>query len=292
MNTPHAAAAAAAILFMATASAQAANVTVDCNKKASINSALGKLDRSVANTVTIVGTCVENVVVNSHRDLTIVTNGGGVAADVATVSDTIPMYIQGNSRVTLRGLAMSGGGQVVYCDDRSTCILDGVTVSGGLYGGVSAQKQSSLDIVGTTSIAGSGGNGLGVFGASSANVGANVTISGHGGSGVAVQDGSFLRVDGGTISGNDSGVFVDRGALAKLLGTQITSNTGGSGVFVRASSVQLSGATITGNSSGVFLEHLSFVAFQGGTSVSGNPGGNVICSRPTSTTNVSSACGT
>ena len=51
--------------------AQAATVTVDCSKKASINAELAKLDKFAVNVLVVSGLCVEDVVIDGHRDLTI-----------------------------------------------------------------------------------------------------------------------------------------------------------------------------------------------------------------------------
>jgi hypothetical protein len=258
---------AAALLVVPVMSGNALNVTVDCGKKASLNVALSKLDRSVTNVVTVLGTCKEDIVVSGHRDLTIATSTGGVLEASNATADSIPLFINGNSRVTLKSLTVTAGSQGVYCDDRSTCVLQDVQITGGEFGGLSVQKQSSADVLGTTRITGSTGSGIGVFGASSVNVGSGVVISGHqgpddSGSGVTVQDGSFLRTDGVTISGNDTGVFVDRGAVAKVLSSTISGNAV-AGLFVRASTVQLR-SDISGSGVGVQVGPLSFVAIQGG----------------------------
>lgn len=284
-------------LFMLSApSTHAANVTVDCSKKASINTALGKLDRSVANVVTVVGTCTEDVRVSAHRDLTIVGSAG--TGIVATTADSLPMYIESNSRVTLRDISISGGAETVSCTDRSTCVLNSVVVSGGRFGGVSVQKQSSADLIGNTLISNITGTGLGVFGASSANVGPNVAITGvrvGNGSGYAISllDGSFIRVDGGTISDNENGVSADRGSVVKLLGTTVTNNTFirpndgqriGTGVWARASTVQLNGGTYSGNNFGVIVNDLSYLTLQGNISVANNTEQQVVCTSTTSIT--------
>jgi len=282
------------LLWLSTPVVQAANVTVDCSKKASVSTALGKLDRSVANTITIVGTCTEDVLVSGHRDLTIVGSAGAGIAAASTSS--IAVYIESNSRVTLRDLAISGGQQSVYCGGRSTCILNSLSIQAGTGNGVSIQSQSSADVIGNTSITGPTQTGLGVFGASSANVGPNVNISGAtangGGTAVFVQDGSFLRADGGNFSGNDNGVFADRGAVVKLLGSTVTNNSftnadgvkSGSGVFVRASTVQLGGGTYTGNDFGVVVNDLSYTTFQGNIKVENNTVQQIVCSAPTAIT--------
>jgi hypothetical protein len=305
LNKRRMGAAIALVLAVPVSSVNAASIAVDCNKKASVNAALGKLDRSAANTLTISGSCTENVVVSGHRDLTIVgATGASLTATVVSgdnATDTVT--INGNSRVTIQSLLINAGQQGVYCDDRSACILKNVTISGGTVGGLSVQKQSSADVLGTSSIAGSGGNGIGVFGASSVNVGDSddpaappgPVISGHAGAGAQVQDGSFLRTDNVTFSNNGFGVFADRGAVIKILGA-LSAVTGSAydGISVRASTAQVAG-TISGpgarGGSGGGLKQLAYVQFNGATvtgSGSGGPGAiDVFCVNSSSITNPS-----
>jgi hypothetical protein len=283
-------------------STQAANVLVDCSKKASVNTALGKLDRSVANTVTINGTCTEDVVISAHRDLSIVGNAGAglVATVLSGVTATNTVTVNGNSRVTLQSLSITGGSVGVYCDDRSTCVLKNVAIQGGQDGGLTVQKQSSADVLGSSSITNSGGIGIGVYGASSVNVGDSdeatappgPVISGHGYYGLFAQDGSFLRTDNATISGNGAGVGAERSAVIKILGAQSkVINNAGEGVWVRASTAQL-GGLISGNNPGpgVSIAPLAFVRFAGAT-VTGNSGKSVLCQTPTSITSPTLAGG-
>jgi hypothetical protein len=279
--------------------AQAAVVSVDCSKKgASINSAIGKLDRSLSNTVNVTGNCTENILVNGHRDLTIAAQGAATLSSADVNFGTVEII--GSSRVTLSGLTINGGFNGVQCDDRSVCVLSGVNVVGGTGGGLALQKQSTADVIGG-SIINSGGNGIGVFGASSVNVspGPNntpVVISGHtepqfqSAYGIFAQDGSFVRVDGATITGNNNGAAGERGAVLKLLGTTITGNSG-VGVSVRASTVQVTGAVTNNGSHGIRVRELAYLVFSGATDLTGNVGLYVRCDNVTSTTNPKSLVG-
>lgn len=271
----------------------AAVVSVDCAKKgASIGSALARLDRSVANTVNVAGTCIENVTVAGHRDLTIAAVGTVSVSPLNTALDTVA--INGSSRVTLQGLSIVGGTTGVSCNDRSVCVLRSTNLAGGTQAGLSLQKQSSADVQGS-SITGSAGTGIGVFGASSVNVGPDAagvpsTIANHintqfgSAYGIFAQDGSFVRVDGAAITGNDSGVGGDRGTVLKLLGTQIDGN-GGNGVFVRASTAQVTGSVSNNGGDGIRVDRLGYLVFSGATQVVGNAALSVSCADVTSVTN-------
>ena len=278
-------------LLMLTApavTAQAAVVSIDCTKKGTIGLALAKLDRSLTNTINVTGTCTENVVIDGHRDLTIAAQGA------ATLSPADPdlgtVWIIGSSRVRLTGLTVNSGFAGVQCDDRSVCLLRGVTIVGGIGGGLVLQKQSSADVIGG-SIVNSSGNGIGVFGASSVNVspgenGSSAVISGHVGNGILVQDASFLRTDDATVTGNTIGVSADRGAVIKLLGEQSNvSNNSGDGVSVRASTAQVTGSVKNNGGRGIRVLQLGYLAITGNTDLSGNGGDSVNCTNVTSVTN-------
>ena len=265
-------------------SAYAASATVDCGKKGSIQAAVDKFDKSLANSLTLVGSCTEIVTVAGHRDLTII--GGAGASLTATVDAIATLRILG-SRVAVSNLVVSGGGGLantaVSCDDRSVCILRNV-LARDAGTGIGAQKQSSVDIIGSPAIVISGnvGAGIGVYGQSSANITPavdfeqpGITISGNG-LGIEAIDGSFVRVENAQITGNQSGgVFGNRGAVYKVFGTNV-SNNNGAGAFMRASTLQVSPqfgfpANFANNTGpGVQLASLSFATVAG--TFSGNGG--------------------
>ena len=226
--------------------AHAASATVDCGKKGSIQAALDKFDKSLPNSLTVVGACTELVTVSKHRDLTII---GGPGASLTAAVDAVATLSILGSRVSVSNLVVSGGelaNTAVSCDDRSVCILENVSaLDAGT--GVGVQKQSSVDIIGSpaTAISGNSTAGIGVYGQSSVNITPavgndqpGITVSGNG-FGIQAIDGSFVRVENAQITGNQfGGVFGDRGAVYKVFGTNV-SNNGGQGAFMRASTLQV-----------------------------------------------------
>lgn len=267
------------------ASAYGATAAVDCSKKgSSLQAAINKFDKSLANTVTVTGACVENVIASGHRDLTIA--GGSGTSLTAAAGGNAALEILG-SRVAVRNLTVSGADLVntaVSCDDRSVCILENVSAIDSQGTGIGAQKQSSVDLTGspTTVISGNPIAGIGVYGQSSINIRATVmdqpgvTITGNG-TGIQAIDGSFVRVENAQITGNDGdGVFGDRGAVFKVFGTNV-SNNAGRGAYMRASTLQTSpqfglAATYSNNTGpGLVLRNLSYGQVSGVT-ISGNGG--------------------
>lgn len=255
------------------ASAYGAIVAVDCTKKgSSLQAAINKFDKSLANTVTVTGACTENVVASGHRDLTIAGDSGTSLTAAAGGNATLEIL---GSRVVVRNLTVSGASLVnttVSCDDRSVCILENVSAIDSQGTGIGAQKQSSVDLTGspTTVISGHPVAGIGVYGQSSINIRSaiandqpGVTITGNG-TGIQAIDGSFVRVENAQITGNTGdGVFGDRGAVFKVFGTNV-SNNAGRGAYMRASTLQTSpqfslAATYSNNTGpGLVLRNLSY----------------------------------
>lgn len=269
--------------------AQAATVTVDCSKKASINAELAKLDKFAVNVLVVSGICVEDVVIDGHRDLTIrrvdPTTGYYLLRGSSNQSSTV-VTVRGASKVTFDRAAIDGGWSGVSCEDRSTCRFTGwVTIGANGGVGIAVQNQSTLDVIDSDPVRAStvsmiDGRALGVFGNSSANLnfnGAPPSKLGHFASSygridiATVQDGSFLRVDRGLFE-SARGVVVQRGAVAKIINTEIRitgpSDLLGPGIYVLASTLQFEGTrTITGSSDPIVIDALSFARVAGtGTS--------------------------
>jgi len=265
--------------------AHAALATVDCGKRGGIQAALDKFDKSLANSLTLVGTCTEVVTVSGHRDLTII--GGPGVSLTAPVEAIATLRILG-SRVAVNDLVVSGGGglanNAVSCDDRSVCILQNVSARDAGTG-VGVQKQSSVDIIGSpaTVISGNSNAGIGVYGQSSANITQavaleqpGITISGNG-FGIQAIDGSFVRVENAQIINNSSdGIFGDRGVVYKVFGTNVSGN-GNRGAFIRASTLQVGpqfgfAATFANNTGpGVQLLSLGYATVDATFSNNGGP---------------------
>jgi hypothetical protein len=196
--------------------------TIDCTS-GSLATELSKLDRSIINEVKFSGPCIEDIVIEGFRDLTLTgLDGASITATNFDPEDsgqsTVALTIR-DSRVTVQTVTINSGNYGADCTRRSTCRFHDVTIQGG-WNGISAQDQSSIDITGPSLIADSLRFGLSIFGGSSVNLRPNrdsnfsetdagPTISGHP-TGVFAQDGSFLRGDNVTVTGNETGVFVRR----------------------------------------------------------------------------------
>ena len=263
----------ALLLITPVLSLQAADITVNCNKK-TLTKTIEKLDKLQANTVSISGDCNEDIVISGHKDLTL--TGDGTASITATGhlpgdpenSTETALYVE-NSQITVDTLTINGGADGVWCETRSTCVLRDVTIQDG-GSGLAVQGQSAVDILGSSAIQNNFSRGIGIFGASSVNmrpdpwdsVVAGPVISGNGGFGAWVQDGSFFRTDNVLISANGLGVFAQRDAVLKMFANesgQGVSDNLGDGIFLRSSSSAQLILPITDNGgTGIVVGPLSF----------------------------------
>jgi hypothetical protein len=277
--------------------AQAADVTVDCSKKNSktIAATLATLDKNVPNTVTIKGTCVENLVIQRFKDLTLAGSGGAGISDLTPLALVDKHVVEiWSSNVTIRSLVINGGAGV-RCWEQSNCRLVDTTVQDGAGDGVMV-FLSNLSLLGNSVLQNNQGLGLSAFG-STVNLDSDLmngiasgpypTIQGNVSGGVLVWDRSYLRALRATIQNNPGGpgVNADNGSSIRLIATTITGN-GTEGIDLRASMARISGLpgatetdpgepiTITGNTgNGILVRNLSFLRLYGPRSITGNESG-------------------
>ncbi len=259
--------------------ARAANLTVNCDKKETIHKAVKLLAVSNPqgpNTITVVGSCSDNIVVQSMDRLTLITKNGASITDPSSGSLTV-VDIEDSHSVTVQGFTINGGSGGILCNTTSVCYLTGNTIqdAAGIGVGVYADSHAVLEsnVIQNNGFRGSTVNDR------SRMVSSNDVFQGNGAQGVAVISGSYfgasnssflnnnvgvegflnstLRVGGGTISGSGGdGVILLGGAQASFDGMTITAN-GGSGIHLEDGSfaVFLFGTTtVTGNLSGTDVE--------------------------------------
>lgn len=306
----------ALLLFAPAFSLHAAVIALDCSKK-TLASVIAKLDKSVPNTVNISGSCTEDVVVSGFKDLTLIGVGGASITATGPNGTGTALLVNERSQLTVQELTVNGGvEQGVFCTGRSSCVFRNVTIQGG-GNGITVQDQSGVDILGSSVIQNSLGTGIGVYGASTVNIRpdlwnsnlevAGPVISGHAhtecdtsvtppvcfivGNGAIVQDGSFLRSDNATFSGNGTGVFAQKNAVIKIYTEDSGHRLGGvinniqDGIVVRWSSTAGISTPISGNGradnggAGIRVGALSFVQDQGVTFSGNNQ--DVVCQHST-----------
>lgn len=299
-------------LIISTSLAHAADkpktTVVDCASK-SLAAEIDKLDRSSLNLLEFTGECAEPILIEGHRNLTLIGVDGGTISGAYVTDGSAPSTTAlevRDSRVMLQDVTLNSGQYGLLCTDRSTCILRDVTVQGG-YDGLAAQNQSAVDILGSSQILDSAGLGVAAYGASSINMRPNwdagfdpaepgPVVSGHSG-GVWVQDGSFFRSDNVTIASNSFGVQAQRDAVIKMFvsydsvngeyfvpGAGVNNNAA-HGIRVQLNSTAQIGLPITSNGgAGIRLGALSYLQ-NAGLYFESNGGVNVSCEDVTAVSN-------
>jgi parallel beta-helix repeat protein len=232
----------------------------------SISEALGLLNPNVPNTLTVSGTCNENVVINKFNRLTLVGKSGSRVVDASgKVSQTI--LVIDSTDVVFQNMNIDGGSAGIQCDSFSVCRFSGDTVRNSDAGIQITQSRAELD---TTSIRHTQ-NGLTSLDASSVRIDFGIDIENNL-FGIDVVSGSTLESYGATVSNNQfAGLYVSSLGNLLLSSTSITGNGNGIEVDSHSNINLLSGNTITGNQEyGIYLFDLSFARFDPGNNVTGN----------------------
>lgn len=242
--------------------ATGANLKVHCGAKgalSTINGALKMLHPEEPNTITVSGTCNENIVIQSFDRLTLISDSGATIND-ASVGLNAVVDIEDSRSVTLREFTINGGSDGVLCSNASVCYLTANTV------------QSSA-----------GQEGVFVTNGSRAFLTAN-RIQSNGQRGLTVNESSQVFSTTDSFQGNvDVGIVVNSSAYLVATNSVVQNNgSDGSDGLVASdhSTLRLISCTISGNKgNGVRLQHSSdarFDAYSGLSNITGNGGSGVL----------------
>jgi len=225
--------------------AQAANLTVNCDKKETIHKAvklLATANPQGPNTITVSGSCRENIAIRSMDRLTLITTNGASITDRSNGSLAV-VDIEDSHSVTLQGFTINGS--TVLCRTASVCYLTGNTIQGG--------------------------GGVEVGGGSRAFLESNVLQ--NGGRGATVENGSQMSSSNDVFQGNGPGVVLE-GAYFVASNSSFLNNA--AGIFAATSNLLLHGGTISGSiGNGMTMLAGSTVVFRDGATVIGNGGDGV-----------------
>ncbi len=215
-------------------------ITVNCST-ASVQAAL--LSASPGDTVSVSGTCDENVLVQNDKTMAFL-DGGGTAV-INGVDPSLPAIdVRGNA-IVIQGFTITGGSNGIEVQRGAKALItDNVIQNTGGSGVV--VNQLAFAVLTNNTIEGNAGGGVVVTGGAAARIGFNNdtetmaspnTIQGNSGNGISVADLSSARVVGNVISANGGdGVMVGGRSQADLANNTIESN-GGDGVFVSQNAV-------------------------------------------------------
>ncbi len=274
--------------IMLSANVQGANLKVDCGRKgalSTISRALKLLNPRGPNTLTVSGSCYENVVIQTFDNLTLIA-GPGASINDASGGTADVVFIYDSQRITLQNFTINGGSEGMICVSHSLCRFSGNTIQGSAGPGISisrARAEFSGDIVQNNAE-----EGMLIREASQA-ITEDVTIQGNGAAGIRVNDASFLHAVSTTVQNNGgNGMLVSNHSTLRSRDNKISGN-GSNGIVLDGGSEArfLDGNVITGNSgNGVNIGDLSFGNFEvPGNNVTGNlvqP--DVVCSPQFSAT--------
>src|SRR5438270_284548 len=107
--------------------AEAANLTVNCDKKQTISETLKVLavgHPQAPHTLSVVGSCRENILIQSVDHLTLIAKNGASITDSSGGTLAV-VDIEDSHSVTLQGFTINGGTAGVSCGTSSICYLTG-----------------------------------------------------------------------------------------------------------------------------------------------------------------------
>jgi hypothetical protein len=250
--------------------AQAVNLTVNCDKKETIHKAIKVLADSNPqgpNTVTVSGSCKDNLLIQSMDRLTLITKNGASITDRSNGSLGV-VDIEDSRSVTLQGFTINGS--TVLCRAASVCYLTGNTIQGGgglEVGGSRAFLESNVLQNGDRGATAENGSQM-----SSSN-----DIFQGNGLGV-ILEGSYLVASNSSFLSNAIGILSTTSNVL-LHGGSVSGNTGNGMTALGGSTLVFRDATtVIGNGGdGVHLEDASFGGFQSATVTDNLSGLDVNC---------------
>ncbi len=257
--------------------AQAINLTVNCDKKETIHKAVRLLadnNPQGPNTITVSGSCKENILINSIDRLTLITTKGASITDRSNGNLTV-VDIEDSRSVTVQGFTINGGFVGVGCYSASVCYLTGNTVQAGVGFGVGVGGGSRAFLESNV-IQNSGGRGSTVEGGSQMSS-SNDVFQGNAAQGIAL-DGAYFVASNSSFLNNGSGILSASSNLL-LHGGTISGSIGNGMTMLAGSTVVFrDSTTVTGNGGdGVHLEDASFAGFQSATVTDNSSGLDVNC---------------
>jgi hypothetical protein len=228
-------------LLLLPAVAHANNVAVNCPGQ-SLNAAVAALPPG-PNTITVTGTCNENVSLSNQRSLTIVAGAGGAKivqpqdTDTFDISLSQDVHLQKLEIVGVPGSPLGAGGAGVSIFEASDVHIEGCDIHDNEGSGVSADRNSVV-FLSNSSLHNNplSGDGLDVFDNSTADV-RGTTIQNNGGPGSGV---------GVVVSRNSVALFhqtnliqnnADFGIVVRLLSTVLFAGTNGTGTTIQGHNI-------------------------------------------------------
>ncbi len=280
----------------------AANVQVLCpgggpGAYPSVNAALSALDPHGPNTITVSGTCVENIFIDKFERLFIQSAPGQTATITAADASGVVLQTFQSTGILISGLVFQGGSTGVFLNQGSNVTIVNCTMQRNSGDGLGMQMASTL-VMENSTVQDNQGNGMTVGVASNATMATNpnerIRVLRNGGDGIDV-DGSFFQVNFGTldVENNAGAAIFQTGGRLLIFGGQ---GVGGGNLFqgngegidiFEAGSAHFFGRNVIRNNGDVGLQVLgSSVLFTGGILPDGTLNATVVEGHATVGVNV------
>jgi len=267
----------------------AAGAVVDCSGATpgaftTITAALASLPAAGPNSISVVGTCHENVVIFGRTELTIF--GNPTATVVPGNANRRLLVIFASQRVGIQNLTFEGG-RGVAVNDNSRVDFDNVTVQNST--GVGITSLDSFVHLAESTVKNSTRSGISINGGTfyvDSNV-TGVAVTGNGRSGISIGTGHLILNGGDGVTPGTENVFSNNGGAgvavfntgeADINGdNRITGNQGAFGLeVVHTSTILMSDGTISSNAGiGVHCGESSHCEWSGATKINSNGKGGI-----------------
>lgn len=300
-----------ALVLFAASGASAADLTVVCpgggpGAYPSITAALNAITNNAGpNSISVSGTCTENVFIFNPSNLNI-HNAPGSTAVITNAASPAQITVQlfGSRLVTFNGLSIQGGNPGLFVNQGSDLQMFNSVIENNVGDGATVLIKSDLNLISCT-IRNNGRNGLGVGDSSVAVVMSPIQILNSKGDGAAAFSNGYIKFQssgGHIIEGNagfgitadtDGHVFLQsdlptvirnngfaglafgRGSIGRIDGPTTIENNGPVGVYVESSTVTFignsAGSSITGHgSAGFVVSRGGELTFDGPHQITGN----------------------
>jgi hypothetical protein len=217
----------AAVLLLLPAATLASDVSVNCDGGPadfpSITAALNVLDLIGPHSISITGTCVENLTIFQRARLTLFSAPGTNATLRSANTAPNVVIVSSSRRIRFSGLVFEGGGGGMRVDGGSEVFLENCTIQNNDNNGVVVASHSLLSLSGTA-IQNNGLDGLQINGNSMAFAGNTtpagfVRISGNRGNGVAVNQSNVQILGLLAVEDNGGAAILSRGGRLVFAGT-------------------------------------------------------------------------
>lgn len=260
---------------------RATNVTVDCDASGSINAALAGLDLVGPHTITVTGTCAENVDIFQRDRVTIQAPPGVTASITAANPNASVFQIIGSRLITLRRLVIRNGSQGIGIFRGSDVHIEGSEIEDNSEAGVLATENSIVTFGGASPeqfvrVSSNGGPGIAVN-TSVLNIFGFTTIEDNGAAGIVISFVGQAIIDGiqgeNVIRRNGShGVLLNGTSDALFSGQNTIRDNEGAGVQVVNGSHAAFNAFVLGDGT----ERVNVIERNGrfGVNVAGSSGAN------------------